>query len=146
MEILLVGNKNDLEEDRVVSYEEGEKMALENQLTFIEINAFDYGKVEAAFKKVAESILKKVESGKLPLNQVSICRPRASASRQVISQPRKTSSRTKRSKRRKGAADTSSHIYYFILFKLSVFEMPEELSLWSEVSVEAWRSLIGTIF
>jgi len=35
MEILLVGNKNDLEEDRAISYEEGEKMALENGITFI---------------------------------------------------------------------------------------------------------------
>jgi hypothetical protein len=35
MEILLVGNKNDLEEERVVSYEEGDKMAAENGLTFI---------------------------------------------------------------------------------------------------------------
>lgn len=35
MEILLVGNKNDLEEERVVSYEEGESMAKENGLNFI---------------------------------------------------------------------------------------------------------------
>jgi hypothetical protein len=46
-------------------------MALENGLTFIEINAKDYGKVESAFKKVSEAILNKVESGKLPLNQVN---------------------------------------------------------------------------
>lgn len=70
MEILLVGNKNDLESERVVSLEEGQKMALENGLTFIEINAKDYGKVETAFKTVAEAILGKVESGKLPMNQV----------------------------------------------------------------------------
>lgn len=70
MEILLVGNKNDLEEERVVSFEEGAKMASENGLTFIEINAKDYNKVESAFKKAAEAILAKVESGKLPLNQV----------------------------------------------------------------------------
>ncbi len=72
MEILLVGNKNDLEEERAVSSEEGEKMASENGLTFIEINAKDYSKVEQAFSKVAASILVKVESGKLPLNQVII--------------------------------------------------------------------------
>ena len=35
MEILLVANKNDLEEERVVTYEEGEKMAKENGLNFI---------------------------------------------------------------------------------------------------------------
>ncbi len=35
-------------------------MAAENGLTFIEINAKDYNKVEAAFKKVSEAILNKV--------------------------------------------------------------------------------------
>jgi len=35
-------------------------MALENGLTFIEINSKDYSKVEAAFKKVSEAILLKV--------------------------------------------------------------------------------------
>lgn len=44
-------------------------MALENGLTFIEISAKDYSKVEQAFTKVTASILAKVESGKLPLNQ-----------------------------------------------------------------------------
>jgi GTPase SAR1 family protein len=72
MEILLVGNKNDLEEERAVTYEEGEKMALENGITFIEINSKEYVRVEAAFKKISEAILAKVESGKLPLNQVGL--------------------------------------------------------------------------
>lgn len=45
MEILLVGNKNDLEEERAVTYEEGEKMALENGITFIEINSKEYVRV-----------------------------------------------------------------------------------------------------
>lgn len=66
----MVGNKNDLEEERVISYEEGEKMAQENGISFIEINSKDYQKVEEAFKKIASSILTKVESGKLPLTQV----------------------------------------------------------------------------
>ena len=70
MEILLVGNKNDLEEQRVISYEEGQKMAQENGISFIEINSKDYQKVQEAFKKIASSILIKVESGKLPLSQV----------------------------------------------------------------------------
>lgn len=35
MQILLVGNKNDLVEERVVSKEEGEKIAKENGLNFI---------------------------------------------------------------------------------------------------------------
>ena len=35
MEILLVGNKNDLESQRVVSYDDGAKFAAENGLNFI---------------------------------------------------------------------------------------------------------------
>jgi hypothetical protein len=45
-------------------------MAQENGISFIEINSKDYQKVEEAFKKIASSILVKVESGKLPLSQV----------------------------------------------------------------------------
>lgn len=47
-----MGNKNDLEEERTVTYEEGEKMAQENGITFIEINSKEYIRVEAAFKKI----------------------------------------------------------------------------------------------
>jgi|LakMenE18May11ns_1017448.scaffolds.fasta_scaffold6431473_1 hypothetical protein len=45
-------------------------MAQENGISFIEINSKDYQKVEEAFKKIASSILTKVESGKLPISQV----------------------------------------------------------------------------
>jgi Ras-related protein Rab-2A len=69
MQILLVGNKNDLESERVVSYEEGESTAKENGLGFIEINTRNYSKVEATFKMITETILSKIESGEMPLNQ-----------------------------------------------------------------------------
>lgn len=36
-----------------MTYEQGEQVAKENGLNFIEINAKDYFKVESAFKKVA---------------------------------------------------------------------------------------------
>lgn len=68
MEILLVGNKNDLESERVITFEQGEKVAKENGLSFIEINAKDYPKVESAFKKVAEGILDKLEKGAIPMS------------------------------------------------------------------------------
>jgi Ras-related protein Rab-2A len=68
MEILLVGNKNDLETERVITYEQGEKVAKENGLSFIEINAKDYQKVESAFKRVAEGILDKLEKGAIPMS------------------------------------------------------------------------------
>jgi GTPase SAR1 family protein len=68
MEILLVGNKNDLENDRAVSTEEGASFARENGLQFIEINAKDNAKVSEAFTIVARSIHKRIEDGKLPLS------------------------------------------------------------------------------
>jgi hypothetical protein len=60
-------------------------MAMENGLTFIEINAKDYSKVEQAFIKVSSSILAKVEGGKLPLNQVDFILFRVMVSRPAIS-------------------------------------------------------------
>ena len=68
MEVLLVGNKNDLEEKRMVSKEEGERFAKENNLVFIEINTKVYIEVEKAFKMVAKAILQKITEGKLPMH------------------------------------------------------------------------------
>jgi GTPase SAR1 family protein len=61
MEILLVGNKNDLEDERVVSYEEGAAFAKENNIGFIEINSKDFNKVSEAFNCVATSIYKRIQ-------------------------------------------------------------------------------------
>lgn len=44
-------------------------MARDHGLNFIEINSKDYHKVEGAFKRVAEAILSKIETGSIPLNQ-----------------------------------------------------------------------------
>lgn len=68
MEILLVGNKNDLESERTVTTEEGASFARENGLQFIEINAKDYNKVSEAFTLVTKAIYKRIEDGKLPLS------------------------------------------------------------------------------
>lgn len=68
MEILLVGNKNDLENDRTVTTEEGASFARENGLQFIEINAKDFGKVSEAFTMVAKAIHKRIDDGKLPMS------------------------------------------------------------------------------
>lgn len=40
-----MGNKNDLESERAVAFEEGDKLAKDNGLNFVEINAKDYFKV-----------------------------------------------------------------------------------------------------
>lgn len=68
MKILLVGNKDDLADRRVVQKEEGEKFAKDNDLTFIEINTKEHSKVEDAFKIVASAIMQKIKEGKLPMH------------------------------------------------------------------------------
>lgn len=57
MEVIVVGNKDDLEQNRMVGMEEGEKFAEQNNLAFIEINTRDYSKCESVFKILAETIL-----------------------------------------------------------------------------------------
>lgn len=58
MQVLLVGNKIDLEEQRQVSTEEGKAFAKKENLNFLEISAKDFKKVELAFNQLAENILK----------------------------------------------------------------------------------------
>lgn len=58
MQVLLVGNKIDLESERQVSTEEGRIFAKKEGLNFIEISAKDYKKVEGAFNVLADNILK----------------------------------------------------------------------------------------
>ena len=58
MQVLLVGNKTDLESERQVSTEEGRAFAKKEGLNFIEISAKDYKKVEGAFNVLAENILR----------------------------------------------------------------------------------------
>jgi len=58
MQVLLVGNKTDLESERQVSLEEGKAFAKKEGLNFIEISAKEYKKVEGAFNTLAENVLR----------------------------------------------------------------------------------------
>ena len=49
MPILLIGNKTDLEDNRLISYEEGKKLADENNLKFFETSALNGNNVDEAF-------------------------------------------------------------------------------------------------
>lgn len=60
---ILVGNKCDLIQNRAVSFEEGEALAREFQIPFMETSAFNDINVEEAFMKLAKDVVKKLESG-----------------------------------------------------------------------------------
>lgn len=65
MIITLVGNKTDLESRRVVSYEEGQRFARENNLMFLETSAKTANNVEPTFMDTARAIYQKVKEGKI---------------------------------------------------------------------------------
>merc|ERR1712003_321713 len=62
MVIMLIGNKNDLEHRRQVTYEEGKAFAEANGLIFLETSAKTAHNVEQAFLKTAEVIHDKIQS------------------------------------------------------------------------------------
>jgi Ras-related protein Rab-2A len=63
MTIMLIGNKNDLDHRRQVSYEEGEQFAKEHGLIFLETSAKTAFHVEEAFLRTAQEIYKKIQDG-----------------------------------------------------------------------------------
>ena len=66
--IILVGNKCDLEGRRVVSTEEGQKFADDNQLLFFETSAKDGNNIQEIFTESATYLVDKIESGQLNLS------------------------------------------------------------------------------
>lgn len=61
--IVVVGNKCDRAEDREVSVEEGEKLAQDNGLLFLESSALTGENVDEVFLQCAASIVEKIASG-----------------------------------------------------------------------------------
>ena len=70
--IVLIGNKIDLEENRVVSYDEGSEFAIKNGLIFEETSAKTGQGIEEVFLKSAKEISKKIEENYYDLNS-EIC-------------------------------------------------------------------------
>ena len=61
--LVLIGNKSDLEEKRVISKDKGKNLAEENDMIFFETSALNGNGIEDAFKKCIEIIDEKIESG-----------------------------------------------------------------------------------
>ncbi|OAF69124.1 hypothetical protein A3Q56_03132 [Intoshia linei] len=57
--IILVGNKIDLVENRRVTREEGQSLADENNITFIELSAFEEDKLYQSFRSIVEMLYDK---------------------------------------------------------------------------------------
>jgi len=68
--IMLIGNKCDLEEKRVVSREEGEQFAKNHQLFFLETSAKTTENVDEAFIATAKHIYEKAERGEINLESL----------------------------------------------------------------------------
>ena len=61
--LVLVGNKSDLEDQRVISKERGENLAKEKNMLFFETSALNGNGIEAAFQKSIEAVDQKIRSG-----------------------------------------------------------------------------------
>ena len=55
--LILVGNKIDLKDDRLVSYEEGEELAAKLKLSYIETSALTGENINDAFRMLALQII-----------------------------------------------------------------------------------------
>jgi len=61
--IMLIGNKNDLDDKREVTFEEANAFAQENGLVFLEASAKTGENVEQAFFKTAKTIFQNIQEG-----------------------------------------------------------------------------------
>ena len=68
--IALIGNKSDLEEQRVITKERGENLARENKMMFFETSALNGNGIENAFKKCIEKVDKKIRNGDYNLSNL----------------------------------------------------------------------------
>lgn len=66
--IVIVGNKKDLKDERVVSFNEASKFCQENETMYLECSAFFGEGVEDIFKIASKNILTKVIDGKISLD------------------------------------------------------------------------------
>ena len=64
-EIILVGNKTDLKDERIISEETAEAFAKENQLHYYETSAFNGQNIDEVFNRLTHTIFDLIKMGKL---------------------------------------------------------------------------------
>ena len=69
--LVLIGNKTDLEDQRVITKERGEKLAKENNMIFLETSALNGNGIKEAFQKSIEAVDQKIRSGYYDLSDSS---------------------------------------------------------------------------
>lgn len=72
MALTLVGNKTDLDAQRVISAEEAERLAKDNGMKFVETSALRGDNINSAFVITAETILEKINDGSIDLSSQNV--------------------------------------------------------------------------
>lgn len=85
--IMMVGNKSDLEDDRVVLTDDARKFAETNELSFIETSAKDGTNVEDAFKNILFEIYNLVGKKPMGMDQGASAAPKVGAGASVSIAP-----------------------------------------------------------
>jgi Ras-related protein Rab-4B len=75
VQIILVGNKSDLGEQRQVTFVEGSCLAQEHEMLFLEASAHSSDSVEEIFLKVARSVLVRLDDKLLDVSNVALLSP-----------------------------------------------------------------------
>ena len=65
MSCMLVGNKIDLDFQRIVSSNEGEDLACSNQMRFLETSSYTRYNIDKAFYELALDIYQKIKRGEI---------------------------------------------------------------------------------
>lgn len=71
VDIVLVGNKNDLIHQRVISKEDGQEMSIKNEMRFYECSALTGENVENIFLDICKNISKNIDEGKYDFDDES---------------------------------------------------------------------------
>jgi Ras-related protein Rab-11A len=87
--ILLVGNKVDLADRRVVRTKEGEDAALLNNLAFFETSALTGENVREAFYELVKSIYQKTKAEKIPLRKKALLEAEGKAEKLKDTKPKR---------------------------------------------------------